>query len=201
MQTAAVTTRDRGAGVPAGANHVRQARGRLPHQRSTAYTYVHGVIKLLASRASSLTQALRRARPEYVLVDGTLAECDRVGDSKAKRHDVNIQAVTGPSGQLLWFSPALPGRVVDITAARTHHIITICERLKIPALADKAYQGAGGTFCTPFKHHRGRELTTAQKAVNRAHSRLRSPSSRPSPTSRPGAFSAEPTAAPTTSRQ
>ncbi len=133
------------------------------------------MIKLLASRASSLTQALRRARPEYVLVDGTLAECDRVGDSKAKRHDVNIQAVTGPSGQLLWFSPALPGRVVDITAARTHHIITICERLKIPALADKAYQGAGGTFCTPFKHHRGRELTTAQKAVNRAHSRLRSP--------------------------
>ncbi|MFE6689753.1 transposase family protein, partial [Streptomyces sp. NPDC057743] len=50
-----------------------------------------------------------------------------------------------------------------------------CERLKIPVLADKAYQGAGGTVCTPFKRHCGHKLTTAQKAVNRAHSRLRSP--------------------------
>jgi hypothetical protein len=147
----------------------------------TAHAYVHSVIKLLASRAPSLTQALRRARPEHVLVDGTLAECDRVGDGtsdysgKAKRHGVNIQAVTGPTGELLWYSPALPGRTVDITAARTHRIVTICERLKIPVPADKAYQGAGGTVCTPFKRHRGRELTTAQKAVNRAHSRLRSP--------------------------
>ncbi|AJC52680.1 transposase IS4 family protein [Streptomyces sp. 769] len=41
------------------------------------------------------------ATPEYVPVDGTIAECDRVGDSegdysgKARRHGVNIQAVTG----------------------------------------------------------------------------------------------------------
>ncbi|GAA3065725.1 hypothetical protein GCM10020000_86160 [Streptomyces olivoverticillatus] len=75
----------------------------------------------------------------------------------------------------MWYSPALPGRTVDITAAKTHHIITICERLKIPVLADKAYEGAGGTFCTPFKRHGGRELTTKQKNVNRAHARLRAP--------------------------
>ncbi|MCC2280712.1 transposase family protein [Streptomyces sp. ET3-23] len=147
----------------------------------TAHAYVHSVTKLLAARAPSLTRALRKARPEYVLVDGTIAECDRVGDGqkdysgKARRHGVNIQAVTGPAGELLWYSPALPGRTVDITAARTHKIITICERLKIPALADRAYEGAGGTFCTPFKRHCGRELTAKQKAVNRAHARLRSP--------------------------
>ncbi|MBB4892641.1 hypothetical protein FHS39_001652 [Streptomyces olivoverticillatus] len=148
---------------------------------STAHAYVHSVTTLLASRAPSLAQALRRAKPEHVLVDGTIAECDRVGDGqkdysgKARRHGVNIQAVTGPAGELVWYSPALPGRTVDITAAKTHHIITICERLKIPVLADKAYEGAGGTFCTPFKRHGGRELTTKQKNVNRAHARLRAP--------------------------
>ncbi|MEV8588850.1 transposase family protein [Streptomyces sp. NPDC051180] len=59
---------------------------------STAHAYAQSVIKLLASRAPSLTQALRRARPEYVPVDGTIAECYRVGDherdysAKARRH-------------------------------------------------------------------------------------------------------------------
>ncbi len=83
---------------------------------ATAHAYVQSVIKLLASRAPSLTQALRRARPEYVLVDGTIAECDRVGDhekdysGKTRRHGVNIQAVTDPAGELIWYSPALPGR-------------------------------------------------------------------------------------------
>ena len=48
----------------------------------TAHAYVHSVTTLLATRAPSLTQALRQAVPEYVLVDGTLAECDRVGDSE-----------------------------------------------------------------------------------------------------------------------
>ncbi|ANZ21809.1 DDE superfamily endonuclease [Streptomyces noursei ATCC 11455] len=66
-------------------------------------------------------------------------------------------------------------RAVDITAARTHRIATTREHLKIPALANKAYQGPGGTVCTPFKRHRGHKLTTTQKAVNRARSRLRSP--------------------------
>ncbi|WP_329449152.1 transposase family protein (plasmid) [Streptomyces sp. NBC_01426] len=148
---------------------------------STAHAYVHSVITHLAARAPSLIRALRRARPEYVLVDGTLAECDRVGNGqddysgKHRKHGVNIQAVTGPAGELLWYSPALPGRTADITAARTHSIVTICDRLKIPALADKAYQGAGGTFATPVKKHRSRELTVKEKAVNRTHARLRSP--------------------------
>jgi hypothetical protein len=148
---------------------------------ATAHAYVRSVTGHLAAKAPSLTRALRRAKPEYVLVDGTIAECDRVGDGegdysgKARRHGVNIQAVTDPVGEPIWYSPALPGRTVDITAARTHRIITVCERLRIPVLADKAYEGAGGTFCTPFKRHRGRELTVHQESVNRAHARLRSP--------------------------
>lgn len=94
---------------------------------------------------------------------------------------MNIQAVTGPAGELLWYSPALPGRTADITAARTHKIITVCERLKIPALANKAYEGAGGTFCTPFKRHGGRELTTQQKNVNARTPDFPLRSSAPSP--------------------
>ncbi|MET9603380.1 transposase family protein [Streptomyces sp. NPDC006459] len=62
-----------------------------------------------------------------------------------------------------------------MTAARTHSIVTICERLKIPALADKTYQGAGGTFALPVKKHRSRGLTIKEESVNRAHARLRSP--------------------------
>lgn len=41
-------------------------------------------------------------------------------------------------------------------------------------LADKGYQGAGGTIRTPFKRHRHRaRLSRRQRAVNRAHARVR----------------------------
>ncbi len=146
-----------------------------------AHAYVQSVIKLLASRAPFLTQALRRACLEYVLVDGTIAECDRVGDherdysGKARRHGANLQAVTDPAGGLIRYSPALPSSPVDITAARTHRIVTTYERLRVPVLADKAYAGADGTFRVPFKRHLGRPRTTRQAAINRAHARLRFP--------------------------
>ncbi|BDH11490.1 hypothetical protein HOK021_26690 [Streptomyces hygroscopicus] len=40
--------------------------------------------------------------------------------------------------------------------------------------ADKAYQGAGGAVRTPFKRHRHRpKLSARQKAVNKAHARIR----------------------------
>ncbi len=56
---------------------------------------------------------------------------------------MNVQVVTDPGGRLLWLSPALPGRTHDLTAARTHRIIRICERQGVPIRADLAYQGAG----------------------------------------------------------
>ncbi len=101
---------------------------------STAHACTSGVVDLLATRAPGLLKALREHDPDFVLLDGTLAECDRVGDGRAdyshkhRRHGVNVQVVTDPGGRLLWLSPALPGRTHDLTAARTHRITRICER-------------------------------------------------------------------------
>ncbi|MEU9979527.1 transposase family protein, partial [Streptomyces sp. NPDC051014] len=55
------------------------------------------------------------------------------------------------------------------------HTAEVTSHLKISALADKAYQGAGGIFATPVKKRRDRELTIKEKSVNRAHAPLRSP--------------------------
>ncbi|MCX5215559.1 transposase family protein [Kitasatospora sp. NBC_00240] len=147
----------------------------------TAHAYVHQVTDLLARKAPGLTRNLRDADPEYVLVDGTLAECDRVGDARAdysgkhRRHGVNLQVITDPTGRLVWTSRILPGRTHDLTAARTHRIVKTCVRLRIPTLADMAYTGAGGTFAVPTRRPPRGELTAGQRSLNRAHARLRHP--------------------------
>lgn len=111
---------------------------------SIAHAYTSAVIDLLAERAPGLLKVLRETDPDFALLDGTLAECDRVGDGRAdysykhRRHGVNGQVVTDAQGRLLWLSPALPGRIHDLTAACTHRIIRICERQGVPILADLA---------------------------------------------------------------
>ncbi len=88
---------------------------------STAHACTSAVIHLLAERAPGLLKTLREHEPDFVLLDGTLAERDRIGDGRAdhshkhRRHGANAQAVTDPGGQLLWLSPALPGRTHDLT--------------------------------------------------------------------------------------
>ncbi len=83
---------------------------------STAHAYTRAVVDLLAERAPGLLKTLREHDPDFILLDGTLAECDRFGDGRAgyshkhRRHGVNVQVVTDPCGRLLWLSPALPGR-------------------------------------------------------------------------------------------
>ncbi|WP_435600843.1 transposase [Streptomyces sp. C10-9-1] len=147
----------------------------------TAHAYVTAVAAVLAERAPGLLETLRERDSEFVLLDGALAECDRVGGSRAdysakhRRHGVNVQALTDPAGELLWISPALPGRTHDLTAARTHRIIRICERQGIPVLADRAYQGAGPWVTTGLKRPPGGELTLTQRTVNRALARARAP--------------------------
>jgi hypothetical protein len=147
----------------------------------TAHAYTAAVIGPLAGRAPGLLRVLCEADPVYVLLDGTLAECDRVGDSRAdyshkhRRHGVNIQVVTDSAGRLLWISPARPGRSHDLTAARTHRIIRICERQGVPILADRAYIGTGSWVTTPLRRPPGRELTPTQQTVNRALSATRAP--------------------------
>lgn len=139
------------------------------------------VVDHLSQRAPGLLRALREAAPDHVLLDGTLAECDRVGDSrtdfsqKHRRHGVNVQVVADPAGNLLWISPALPGRTHDLTAARTHRIIRICEREDVPVLADRAYIGAGPWVTTPTRRLPHQHLTATQRTTNRALSAARAP--------------------------
>lgn len=111
------------------------------------------VIHLLAGRAPGLLKTLREADADFVFLDGTLAEGDRVGDGRAdyfhkhRRHGVNVQLATiaRPAVRL---SPASPGRAHDLTAARTHRIIRICESQGVTLLADVAYQGDGPWLTT-----------------------------------------------------
>ncbi|MEV6112596.1 transposase family protein [Streptomyces sp. NPDC052109] len=147
----------------------------------TAHAYVTAVTGLLADRAPGLLKTLCDHEPEFVLLDGTLAECDRVGDSRAdysakhRRHGVNVQLVTDPTGEVLWISLALPGRTHDLTAARTHTIIRICERQGVPVLDDRAHTGAGPHVTTGLRRPPGGELTPTQRTANRALAQARAP--------------------------
>ncbi|MBK3586176.1 transposase family protein [Streptomyces sp. MBT57] len=147
----------------------------------TAHAYTAAVVDLLADQAPGLLKVLRETDPEYVLLDGTLTECDRVGDGRAdyshkhRRHGVNVQVVTDPVGQVLWISPALPGRSHDLTAARVHRIIRICERQSVPVLADRAYTGAGPWVTTGRSCPPGGQLTPTERTANRALATSRAP--------------------------
>lgn len=94
----------------------------------------------------------------------TLAECDRVSDGRAdyshklRRHGANVPVATDSDGQLLWLSPALPGRSHDLTAADTHRIIRICKRQGVPIPADLAYQSGGPWVTTGIKRQPLQEL-------------------------------------------
>ncbi|MFC8436092.1 transposase family protein [Streptomyces sp. NPDC057253] len=50
----------------------------------TAHACTAAVIALLADRAPGLLPSPREADPDCVLLDGTLAECDRGGDSRTE---------------------------------------------------------------------------------------------------------------------
>jgi hypothetical protein len=173
----------------------------------TADAYVHQVTDLLARKAPGLTRALREADDENVLVDGTLAECDRVGDGRSdysgkhRRHGVNLQVITGPEGKLVWISRPLPGRTHDLTAARRHRIVATGARLKIPALADLAHTGAGPGVAVAVRRRRTRELTAKEKSPNKAHAHPAARSNAASPPSSAGASSDTPAAAPADARQ
>ncbi|WP_448333732.1 transposase family protein [Streptomyces sp. DSM 41534] len=150
----------------------------------TAHAHTTAVVDLLTDPAPGPLRALREAEPDYVLLDGTVAECDRVGDNrtdfshKHRHHAVNVQVVTNPVGRPPWTSPTMPGRAHDLTAARAHRIIRIiriCERQGVPILADRAHMGSGPWVTTPLRHPPGRDLTPTQQTVNRALSAARAP--------------------------
>ncbi|GAA3596810.1 transposase family protein [Streptomyces osmaniensis] len=146
----------------------------------TAHAYVTAVVAHLSRRSPGLLRVLRETDPEYVLLDGTLAECDRVGDSRAdfsrkhRRHGVNVQVVADPAGKLLWISPTLPGRTHDLTAARTHGIIRICERQGVP-VSPTAPSSEPAPGCPPTQTPTPRGTRPPQRTINRALSAARAP--------------------------
>ena len=154
---------------------------------TTVWRYVREAVDLLAARAPTLGAALwRLAYNGHALgiLDGTVVAIDRLGgpqnrryySGKHRRHGVNLQALVDPRrGELVWISLGLPGSTHDLTAARIHRIITAADRAGVQLLADKGYQGAGGTVTTPYK---GRRLTKAQKAHNRMVNSVRGPGER-----------------------
>ncbi|MEI5011875.1 transposase family protein, partial [Streptomyces sp. PmtA] len=91
---------------------------------------------------------------------------------KHKKHGMNLQVLTDPFGRLPWASPALPGAVHDVRAAREHGIVDALAAADIKCWADKAYRGAGGTVRTPY-WGRWETLSTGQQAVNRSHAKIR----------------------------
>ncbi|MEW1569478.1 IS5 family transposase [Streptomyces sp. NPDC093509] len=146
---------------------------------TTAYRYVTEAVDLLAVLAPTLADAVRTATTKaFVLLDGTLLPIDRIAadrpfySGKHRKHGMNVQVLTDPFGRLLWASPALPGAVHDIRAAREHGIIEALAKADVMCWADKGYRGAGSTVRIP---HWGRweTLSAGQQAANRSHAKIR----------------------------
>jgi hypothetical protein len=154
--------------------------------KSTCQTMVQEGIKVLARRALPLTEVVRlavKAGWKYLIVDGVNIPTERVTakygkkqlwySGKHKRHGAAVQTVAAPDGELLWVSGVLPGRTVDITAARRFKIADkILEFLGL--LADLGYIGLHEDVITGYKRKRGEKtLSAAKKAANRAQAALR----------------------------
>ncbi|ROP38969.1 transposase family protein [Saccharothrix texasensis] len=146
---------------------------------ATVCRYIHEAVELLAALAPDPIDAVHvAARKAYLILDGTLLRIDRIAadrpyySGKHKRHGMNVQVLADPAGRLLWTSPALPGAVHDLTAARIHGIVDALTTADIPCWADKAYQGAGSPIRVPYRG-KWHNLSPGQQAVNRSHTRIR----------------------------
>ncbi|GGZ10029.1 hypothetical protein GCM10010385_68790 [Streptomyces geysiriensis] len=82
---------------------------------------------------------------------------------------MNVQVPADPSGRLLWASPALPGAVHDVRAAREHDIVRKLTDAGITRWTDKGYRGAGGTVRVPLGP--SGDTSRGQKDVNRSHAK------------------------------
>lgn len=150
----------------------------------TVYRYITEAVEVLARRAPTLEEAVTVATTKaFVILDGTLVPIDRIAadrpfySGKHKRHGMNVQVLTDPFGKLIWASPALPGAVHDIKAARTHNIPEALTQAGVPCWADKAYQGASPAIRVPYRGRwdklSGRRRSTAlTRRFARSASRL-----------------------------
>jgi len=111
------------------------------------------------------------------------AGCQRKGEvidlwysGKAHCHGGNIQAVMAPTGFPLWVSPAEPGSVHDITAARIHALPALYQAAAadLPTLADPGYDGAGLGILIPVRQPPGgNELDVSNRTRNAIQRSLR----------------------------
>ncbi|MFE9825988.1 transposase family protein [Streptomyces sp. NPDC005791] len=147
----------------------------------TAHAYTTAVVRLLADRAPGLLKTLRDHKPDYVLLDGTLSECDRLGDGRAdyshkhRRHGLNVQVVTDPMVSFCGSRRPCRAALTNLTAARTHRIIRICERQGVPIVADRAYIGAGSWVTTAMRRPPKGDLSPTERTLNRALAQARAP--------------------------
>ena len=146
---------------------------------ATVFRYIRETVDLLARLAPTRRGAVEMARAKaYVILDGTLLPIDRIAadrpyySGKHKRHGMNVQVLADPLGRLIWASPALPGAVHDLRAARTHGIINALTNASVRVWADKGYQGAAGTVTVPYRG-RWQNLSEGKRAVNRSHAKIR----------------------------
>jgi hypothetical protein len=153
--------------------------------RSTAYTYLHEGLLVLARRRPTLRRALiaaKAAGSSHVIVDGTVIGIDRLHvpgpngadlwwSGKHKHHGGNVQVISSPDGWPRWTSDVRPGREHDTTALRTHDMpATLAEVVaELPTLADLGYEGEADPLTVATKKPAGGHLSTDQLAYNALH--------------------------------
>jgi hypothetical protein len=88
------------------------------------------------------------------------------------RHGMNVQVPADPFGRLLWVSPALPGAVHDVRAAREHGIVDALAEADITAGPTRA-TGVPAARSVPRTGDGGRPLSAGQPVVHRSCARIR----------------------------
>ena len=96
-----------------------------------------------------------------------------------------MQTVCFPAGELLWAAAPQPGATVDVTAARKAGMAAMLLSV-IGVFADLGYLGWDQAVVTGRRKPRGKELTAAQRAVNRLQAQLRCVGERGNARLRPG---------------
>jgi hypothetical protein len=99
----------------------------------------------------------------------------RFNPRKHRRHGMNLQVISGPTGEIVWVSGPLPGAVHDLAAVQIWGILRELAAAGLVVLADKGYIGAGDHVRTPYRRPK---KPAPQKTANRAHAQLRSPGER-----------------------
>lgn len=152
--------------------------------KSTAYTYLHEGIDVLAAQAPDLADALTAAHQAglpHLNLDGTLIHTDRIHtpgptgsdlwwSGKHKHHGGNIQVLSATDGWPLWVSDVRPGREHDTTCAKAAagllETLAQADAQGVPTLGDLGYEGMSPAIRHPVKKPRGRDLTDENKAYN-----------------------------------